>query len=275
MIEREDPVNFSTLKHILKSPRHYRHALAHPREDTDALRLGRAIHAAIYEPERFASEWVVSPNFHRGMKDDTARAKGYDGGKSAALEWEAQHQAVEIVSADQMEAVKGMRAALILDPVASRYIVGGVSEQPIAWLDDETGICCRGRVDHCNGAASDLKSTAFIEPRAVSRSVGSLLMHMQLAYYTDGLTTSGYKLHDPGALIFVESCAPHDVLVLEFTDDDIAKGRAMYRKALSILKECRERNEWPGVAGGEKGRVQIPEWAVPEQKPLMLDGEPW
>jgi len=41
-----EAVNWSSLKEMRRSPRHYQHRLTAPREDTKAMALGRATHTA-------------------------------------------------------------------------------------------------------------------------------------------------------------------------------------------------------------------------------------
>lgn len=274
MIERADAVNWSTAKHLLRSPKHYRHALENPRPDTEALLRGRALHCAVYEPHAWFERYVVMPRFHGGMKDETAREKGYEGGKEAKAEWERKHLGkAEILTAEMYAAVEGMNAALKRDPLASAMIVGGFAEQLITWTDPITGIECRGRVDHVDGTLSDLKSTRSLQ--WFERDVVRLCYHAQLAFYADGLAANGIILNEQPCLIAVESEAPHDVLVLEFTDDDLAEGRKVYRYALDLLAECRAKNEWHGVGRGMKQRVRLPSIELPgdDEHTLTFEGE--
>jgi hypothetical protein len=281
VIERTDRVNWSTLKAIQTSPRHYRHLLENPRADTDALMLGRAVHCAVYEPGAFASRYVVEPRFNRAMNDDTAIAKGYEGGKQAAALWVADVAAravgnahpPEIIPADFRDRALAMRDSLMADPVSAPLIIGGRAELPIEWTDARTGILCRGRIDHINGRVSDLKSLADIN--ACERSTARYLYHAQLAWYVDGAREAGLDTSEAPCLIFVESVAPFDVIVLEFTEEDLDAGRAVYRACLDRLAECRATGSWPGVSNGAARRVKLPAWAIaaPEEE-ITIGGEP-
>lgn len=267
-LERTDRVNWSTLKHILTSPKHYIHRLTHPQPDSEALIIGRALHCAVYEPQEFAARYVVSPNFHRGMNDDTARAKGYDGGKQSAAEWDAANDRREKVESDWMLRIQGMRDALLSDPVAGPLMCGGRVEHRIEWIDAETGIECRGRVDRVNGCLSDLKSTRSLQ--WFERDVARLMYHAQLAWYFDGLTRAGIETHEAPRLIAVESEAPFDVQVLTFEPEDLDAGRRLYRSALDTLAECRRAGVWPGMARGAARRVQLPQWAIDDHDDVEL-----
>lgn len=275
MFERPDAVNWSTLKYLRISPRHYRHALVSPREDTIALLLGRVTHAMVYEPLHVAARYARAPKLNRAMNDDTAIAKGYDGGKQMAAQFDAECQArkLEVVPVDLWTRAEAMADALRSDPVASPLVVGGFAEQLVTWTDAKTGIECRGRIDHIDGRLSDLKTARCVEPRIFASQAVRLGYHAQLAFYADGLAANGIVLDEPPALIAVESEPPHDVAVFEFTAADLAAGRAVYRACLTRLAECRATDKWPGVAGGERVRIALPEWAMPQME-LTMGGVP-
>ena len=52
-------VNWSSLKHLGRSPAHYQAALKQTFADTDTLRIGRAFHVAALEPQRAESLYAV------------------------------------------------------------------------------------------------------------------------------------------------------------------------------------------------------------------------
>ncbi len=54
-----DAVNFSTMKYMAKSPRHYRYACENPSATTQPMRLGDASHTATLEPMRFTRDYAV------------------------------------------------------------------------------------------------------------------------------------------------------------------------------------------------------------------------
>src|SRR5690606_13676340 len=63
-----DAVNWSTLKVMAKSPRHYRHALAHPRPPSPAMLLGTAAHLATLEADRWDDEVRIFDGASRRRK---------------------------------------------------------------------------------------------------------------------------------------------------------------------------------------------------------------
>jgi hypothetical protein len=271
-IERTDAVNWSTLKSIGTSPKHYLHNLNTPREDTEALKLGRLTHALILEPDQVEARYITSPRFNRACNDDTAIGKGYDGGKQAALAWEASVGTREVVDADLFARARAMRDAVLSDPVARPLVTEGYAEHKLTWTDAETGVQCRARIDHLNGVLCDLKTTRSL--LTCERDSARFGYAGQLAWYFDGVAASGLATGADPCLLFVENVAPFDVLVLTFTEDDLAIGRRVYRRCLERLAECRATGNWPGVSNGVARRIELPSWTDPVQEvELTIGGE--
>lgn len=272
MIERTDSVNWSSLKHMATSPKHYRWALTHPTEDTEALLLGRLVHCMVYERERVFERYITQPNYHRGMNDETAIAKGYAGGKQAAARWDADNKGRDVVPQEMWTRAQDMSTALAGDPITAPMIQGGYAEQLVTWTDSATGIECRGRIDHLNGRLSDLKTTRDLV-RFASQAM-RLSYHGQIAFYADGLAANGIALSEPPAWVVVENEQPHDAVVLAIGDETIAAGRRLYQTCLDRLAECRATDCWPGVSGGMMSRFVPPAWAVEAEPELTMAGVP-
>ncbi len=272
-IERPDRVNWSTIKAIGVSPKHYLHLLQNPRPDTDALKLGRLTHALVFEPDEINARYAVAPRFNATMNDDTAQAKGYDGGKQAKAAWLARVNGRDVIEPGYYAAAYGMAQAVRSDPIAGPIVSSGWSEGKIEWTDPVTGIECRGRVDHVNGLLADLKTTRNLV--GFERDIARFGYAAQIAWYADGLAASGVSTAKEPCIIAVENVQPHDVIVLRFEPDDLAVGRRIYRKCLDRLAECRKTGFWPGISNGVSRRVVLPPWTSPiEEVELTLDGEP-
>lgn len=249
-----DRVNFSSLKHIARSPAHYRHRLEHRDEgDTDARRLGRATHMAILEPERFGTEWVQ-----------------WDGGRRAGKLWDefvSIYGEENILTPAQWDRCEAMGAAVRSDPVAMRYLSEGAAEQTILWrasspdLGATKGyeIDCKGRVDWLGPAIVDLKTCRDGSPEGFGRAAWALKMIAQAAFYVDGVEAVTAK-RLPYVLIAVESEAPHVVTVCTVPERYLGAGREEYRGWLDRLALCRRENRWPGYVTGET-ELLLPKWA--------------
>jgi exodeoxyribonuclease VIII len=271
-LERNDAANWSSIKYLGISAKHYLHALSTPRTDTDALKLGRLVHCLVLEPEQVNGRYTVEPRFNKAMKNETAIARGYSGGKEAAAEWLANVGDREPVGSEMYATAYAMAQAVLADPVAAPIVSSGWSEARIEWTDAETGILCRGRPDHLgSGILADLKTTRNLS--RFENDVARFGYFAQLAWYLDGLHTAGLQTIGDPCLIAVESVAPYDVLVLTFNEDDLNVGRRVYRACLNQLSECRRTGRWPGVSNGVARRVVLPAWAGPVEDEITLDGE--
>jgi hypothetical protein len=218
---------------------------------------------AVLEPERFRCEWVQ-----------------FDGPRRAGKLWEsfeAEHLAAghEILKADEMAECLTIGAAVHNHPLAASYLAQGRAEQTLAWMDPETGLACKGRVDWlCDvpGLASvvDLKTTADLDEYRFTATVARLGHASQLAFYLRGLRALG--LPQPAEIIAVESDAPYDVGVFELDADALANGDEEVGRLLRRVAECRERNEWPGRYGTTLQPLRLPAWMAraAEDEPLGI-----
>lgn len=250
-------VNKSTLWEIRKSPMHYKWALEHPSEDTPALRMGRAIHMAVLQPERFCENYAVAPD---GIDRRT---------KAGKEEWAAfmvQAGEREILTGEENEEIKA-----IANAVRSQFrglLDGCVTEVPLFWDDPRTGIGCKCRVDAMKEMNDrfvmiDLKSTGDAEIGAFTRSAVKLGYHVQAAHYINGARTNGLNHGKPIEWYFlaVEKKEPYVASLIRADDGLIDEGQFKLMSLMGRLDECLRTNEWPGY--GETV-MTMPAWAVEE-----------
>jgi hypothetical protein len=57
----------------------------------------------------------------------------------------------------------------------------------------------------------------------------------------NGQTVEGF------VFIAVEKTPPYAVAVYVIEDEDIARGREKYMENLKVWRECKQKNEWPGL----------------------------
>lgn len=255
-----DAVNWSTLRALAQSPAHYRYRLEHPPLETPRMLLGRAVHAAILEPEEFAARYVA-----------------FDGPRRAGKAWEefaAAHSHAEIMRADEYDTAVAMAAAVRLHPVATQYLAIGRSEVSLVWTDDATGVACKARPDWISneGVLVEIKTVPSVEAHALSNLVARMLYHCQLAFYTRACIANGI---DPAGvkLVAVEIEPPHDVAVYDVDDDVLYAGDEQISELLRLLVRCRETGEWPGRYSTEQ-RLHLPRWIYAEEEydELALQG---
>jgi len=250
---RTRAVNWSTLKEMARSPKHYRYRLEHPPEETPAMRLGRAIHTAVLEPDAFPLEYVV-----------------YDGPRRAGKEWEEfalVNVRKTILKVDEYQTALDVRDAVRGHKLAARLLRRGRSEVTLQWTDPQTRMRCKGRLDHLRGnVLTDLKSTRDVDARTFGRLCANMDYHAQLAFYRRGLIATGHELA-PVYIVAVESGPPFDVGVFAVDEDVLDAGDQLVRKLLHQVKDCRRKRRWPGRYESEES-LEFPEWALPSDNDL-------
>jgi len=255
-------VNLSTLKELRRSPAHYRHRLLTPREDTDAMRIGRCIHAAVLEPETFQAKCALwtgerryGKTWNKFLTDNAGR---------------------EILKREEWDLCLAVQRAVRGDKWAAPYLTGGKSELTIVWQDAETGIRCRCRLDYLADAIADVKTGRDMSPRAFESQSWKLGNHLQCAMYIDAVKASTGR--DVGfAFIAVEVAEPHVVQVFQPSPALIEAGREEYKGLLRALKEYREQDRYPGYFDGVLD-LNLPRWAVNDDEDvselgLIIGGE--
>jgi hypothetical protein len=252
---QQPAVNFSTLKEMARSPRHYKHRLAHPKE-SDALTLGISAHTAILEPARFMSEYVLWDERTEAGAARPRRGKDWDA-------FVAANPRKTIIKADEFNLAMAMRDAVRSNADAMRYLRAGEAETTILWPDPELNFLCKGRIDWL--AKDDgldvlvgIKTSRDCRPIGFGNQAARFGYHLQWAMYYDGwakLTGNDAKVIE----IVVESSPPHDSAVYIVPSEIIEQGRDEYRKLLERLAECEASGEWPGASEGEQ-LLSLPSW---------------
>ena len=252
-------VNWSSLKQIARSPRHYRHLLANPLPDKDDFRLGRALHTLVLEPDLFHEQYAIWPAVSPTTGKKTRRA----GGEWDAFESLHLNAGRTILREQDVEGIQAMAASIHTDPTCAAWLDGMHHvEHVLRWTDRETGMECKGRCDciTSDDILTDLKTARDHAPGAMARQASSLAYHAQLAFYLDGAQAMGLDVHG-AAILAVEKSPPYDCGVLTLSDEDLEAGRSHYRALLLRLAECRDRDEWPGVYQGKPQPLALPSWA--------------
>lgn len=240
-----EAVNFSKLKHMATSAKHFRHvANGGAIADTGAMRAGRLTHSMILNP-------------------DTSEVAVYGGKVRRGKEWEsfaAAHAGAEIVTASEVESASAMRNAVMSHPVARGLLTGGEPEMVIEWSAD--GLNRKARLDYvtAKGSLVELKTTRIIHPRAFAAECARRDYPAQVAWYLDALGVAMPPDAD-AYIVAVENVPPYDVAVFEVPDAALEVGRRKIDAWTKTLTECIASGEWPGVAPTLQA-LTLPDWAL-------------
>jgi hypothetical protein len=249
--DRIDRVNFSLLKLMKLSPAHYKHALVTPTADTDAKKVGRVVHLAAFEPERFRNAVAV-----------------WDGGTRRGKEWEAfkdRNEGRELLTENEYERCMAIQKAVSEHPIARRFVNIGKGEVTVLGqlpAADGTLVKTKGRLDFIGEPGiADLKVTKDGSPDGFPRQVAEYRYHTQAAWYVDLLASARQGEVLPYFIVSVEGIAPHVVTVYRVPDFLLNIGRAEYQGWLDLLLKCRKTSTWPGYADGPV-ELELPAWEL-------------
>ena len=239
-------VNKSTLWEMRKSPLHYWHLIHDtPKEDTTAMKFGRAIHAYLLDPVEFSARYAVAPECDRRTKE----------GK--AIWAELMESGKEVISAADMETIQRMEVEF--EPVRKKWLADVQTELPLVWTDDATGVECKGRLDALSSEwIIDYKTTTDASTNAFTREAIRYGYDLQAAMYMDAARANGYN---PKGFIFIaqEKNAPYLINVIRAGDAFLDRGRWIMMDLLQKYKECRDSDTWPGYGENE---LILPEWGA-------------
>ena len=175
---RERPeVNKSTLWEIRKSPAHYKWAVENPSEDTPALKMGRAIHMAVLQPEEFPDTYAVMPD---GIDRRTKE------GKAAWAAWCEENDGKEVLTKEELETCMTVAKSVLNN--SNNMLLWCQTEVPLFWVDDRTGIKCKCRIDALKETDDkfliiDLKTANDASTKTFTREAVKYGYHVQAAHY--------------------------------------------------------------------------------------------
>lgn len=203
----------SMLGKLKKSPQHLQMYLDGKQEETQALNFGSAFHLAILEPEKAEEQIAVYPG-------KTRRGKEWDAFK------EENHDKI-VLSMSEYETLAGMRMSISSNEEVMEIIRQSDKEVVAKWVDEETGISCKGRADMVGkNFVADLKTTQNVELEAFRYSCLKYGYNRQAAFYLDGFGKEEFHF------ICVEKEAPYRIGLFSTSESFINSGRVEYKRLL-------------------------------------------
>jgi hypothetical protein len=235
-------------------PALFRHKRGNPQPAKKAFDFGKAAHAKVLG---VGAELVVVP----GERWDTKAAK-----QAVA---EAREAGLVPVKQADMDRVDAMAAALAAHPFAGKLLRpgSGHAEASMFWVDAETQITCRTRVDLLPDAAPDTdrlivpdyKTTASAALDDLRRSIWTFGLHQQADWIATGIRALG--VHPNPTVVFVcqEKDPPYLVTVAQPDPFALKVGAHLNREARHLYRECTESGRWPGYAE-DVALISLPGW---------------
>lgn len=241
-------VSKTGLDHFSRSPAHFQAYLNEDHAETPALRFGRIFHRFILEPDDCKLAVWDGP------------ARNTKAGKEAWAEFQDKHAGAEVVTAEERDALEGMRASVYAHPMARLYLEAPGRSELSRWsYDPESGELCKARPDKLldAGLVFDLKSAKDASPKGFARACAERRYHVQAAFYPDVLGLDDKRM----PFIAVEKELPYACAVYILDDAAVEFGRYLYQRDLMLLAECKISKSWPAYSEGIE-EISLPAWAT-------------
>ena len=212
---------------------------------TPAMLLGSLVHCATREPDEL-------PNRYQKCGPRNTKA-----GKQEALYIES--KGLTPINFSDWKLMEEMVQSIRSHPIAAEYLDNplGVPEQSFWWDDELSGLCCKARTDLVVGdTIIDLKTTVAggASPKEFAKTVANFAYNIQAAHYLRGTEAERF------IFLVVEKVWPYNVGLFELDQAAIDLGNEQIDAALKLIKECHEKEEWPGHAD-EISTISLPRWA--------------
>lgn len=225
-----EPVRYSRLKLMAKSPAHY---LAATTEETYSMERGTAVHSLVLETDPVLPWDKLSEN------GNPCPRKGKDFDKFVA-----DNPGAIILTAAEHKLAKAQADAVRSNKLAMR-VLDGHRENEITFKIGARE--CAGRPDVWTPKfVTELKCTVDASPRGFKRQARNLGYRGQVVWYGDGLLSTGKAEPEAYFIVAVEQKPPFVVTVFRLTPASVDQGRRAYRTWFEQLMVCEDTNDFPG-----------------------------
>lgn len=246
-------VNYSTLKHMRKSPLHYRHAVDNPEDSGNEYAMLRAVHALVLEP--MTAHETIAVWDGRRDKRDKAYCAFLDANAGKDILNPTEHAQALAVSAayNRNSTVQWLLS-----------LPGTRCEQPHVWTHQcaNLELAFKGKPDILHYSAehglivADLKTCGDTDARLVASMARKYGWLLQLAHYTLlafdlwqlGPTTTPVQW----LTITAEDKAPFDCTALSWDAGSIIAAMQEHAALVAQLERCLLTDQWPG-----RGELQV------------------
>lgn len=255
------------IRRLLKSPAHFwKFSELNPHrveeDDKEAFILGRAAHHLLLGEREFHRHFVVQPTTYNDLK--TGESKPWNGNATVCKEWKKRHADRTILTAAQVEKIKGMagllpwqkgmtNCGLLNTPlVAEAGALSGEIERSLFWKVGDVWL--KARPDAIPGDSNDFADLKTISPRSeeglsdrdLERAVRENKLFVQGAMVGMGSSAVLARQMTGFHLIFVDTGDVHAVAPITLEDEDIIRGERAVFVAIEIFNRCMTTGVWPG-----------------------------
>jgi hypothetical protein len=245
-------ISKSGLDLINRSIAHYEYRT--PFETTRHMEIGTAIHAALFEHDRYKKDYTILPNVKARTASEYKQAVKATGTSETVL------------IGHESDKVNGMYQSVSLNSDAMQLLSDGYPELSVFAVCSTTGLPVRCRFDFLTkgGQAVDLKKTQDIRYEKFQRSIGSYRYHVQDAFYTyvaalAGITVSSFHF------LAVEEQPPHANKLYTLDDEAKAVGEREFKKDLEAYEVFKSFGGMPYGLVQDNELMSLPVWALDDE----------
>lgn len=230
-------------------------------KETEAMRLGTAVHACTLEAMSFGEQVIVSKKF--GTSDKAKKEKA---------EFYAAHPGKTIITADDYDKCRNMRDSLLALPDVEYIFSTGAPEMSGYYVDrdqhgNRTNMLCKYRPDWRNDECIlDIKSTNDITKEAFKRTINNFGYHISAAHYLEGDRITMGTNHRQFVFACVEPEPPYLAILYVLDEESLELGEWLRRKALKGIKHGRDSEQWPGYNDELTTTIGVPQYALNDMK---------
>jgi exodeoxyribonuclease VIII len=227
------------------------------------LTLGSYVHALLFRPVECAKRFHVTPD---------AAGSDADVRKQRKLDKEfAKASGLRLITQSDVATAGALVKSVAADPYLSSLLLRqGRPELSLIWIDEETQLPCKCRLDFLIEDADglivvDLKTTRDARMRPFRSDAVKFGYWLQLGFYSIGIAACfpGKTLACSLVAAELESRSSR---IYEITPQDVAQGAALARRLMHKYKALQAvpQSEWPGYAT-QITPLPAPPWAFEEQ----------
>ena len=217
------------------------------------MQYGTVLHARLLEPATFDDRFYGMPSLDKRTKDGKAEFERHTalarGRTTFPIAW--------------MRGIERIVDNAMLHRQVRSILGAGEAEVAFAWIDQETGIKLKIKVDWMSSPTvlADVKSALDVTRDGFSKACARLGYALSAYMYCEGVFQCTGE--DPTWwFIACEKDTPNTVAAYRASESFMRRGQELYRRALRRLAECRERGSFPMLQGdGEGEEIDLPRWA--------------
>lgn len=259
----------SMFQSILRSGKQFKHHIECEEKPTAIMEFGNLVDTLLLEPKEFSSRYSVIPETYIGTDKKESVEKPWNWNSNVCKEWRDKLPiGVTPISSKDIAMAQHIAGEVKTHPEAGKWLEGAITQVSMVWIDPETGIKCKGRLDALRPVERliDLKVTDDPLPFAFSGILNRFKYHVQAAFYHDGYFLSqgksiGCGPQIPFSFIACESEPPHDVVPYNLGIESFEVGRIVYREAIARYKEIIESGDYSGYTNVAE-EINVPQWAI-------------